>query len=229
MSFRYASGIKKPGFNPLAAQTSNSWYNLYVWGENGNGSLGLGNLTSYSSPKQVGSTTEWDEISEGSAGSIHSIVIKENGTMWSWGYNHQGQLGLGDTTHRSSPVQIGALTTWASVAAGTGAYNNLAIKTDGTLWSWGSNSYHGQLGLGNMTSYSSPKQIGALTTWSKIASAGYNCAAIKTDGTLWMWGTGAGGSLGLGNTLKYSSPKQVGSLTTWAMLSAGDQHMLASE
>jgi alpha-tubulin suppressor-like RCC1 family protein len=86
--------------------------------------------------------------------------------MWSWGSNYAGQLGLGNTTYRSSPVQVGALTTWDSTE-GTSASSS-AIKTDGTLWTWGTNG-SGQLGQGNTTSYSSPVQVGALTSWFVLA------------------------------------------------------------
>jgi alpha-tubulin suppressor-like RCC1 family protein len=78
---------------------------------------------------------------------------------------------------RSSPVQVGALTTWSNVACG---YEHIiATKTDGTLWAWGGNQF-GQLGLGNITSRSSPVQVGALTTWSNIACGdGHNIATTE--------------------------------------------------
>ena len=80
------------------------------------------------------------------------------GELWQWGYNNQGQLGDGTTVSKSSPVQVGALTTWASVISGY--QNNLAIKSDSTLWAWGAGA-SGQLGQGNTSAYSSPVQIGA--------------------------------------------------------------------
>ena len=141
--------------------------------------------------------------------------------MWSWGRNDIGQLGLGNLTNYSSPVQVGALTGWLTTASG-GYANTLAIKTNGTLWSWGANSPFGALGLGNITNYSSPKQVGSLTTWLLVAVGGYTGAAIKTDGTLWTWGNGNSGRLGLGNTTNYSSPIQVGSLTTWLDVAASN-------
>jgi len=139
--------------------------------------------------------------------------------MWSWGQNNQGQLGLGNTTYYSSPKQIGALTTWSNVANGS-YLSGFALKTDGTVWTWGQNSY-GQLGIGNITKYSSPKQVGSLTTWLSIAAGYYSCYSIKTDGTLWSWGTNGNGQLGLNNVTDYSSPKQVGSLTSWSKINAG--------
>jgi alpha-tubulin suppressor-like RCC1 family protein len=124
-------------------------------------------------------------------------------------------------------VQIGALTNWILVAAAENGRFTLSIKTDGTLWSWGKNDA-GQLGLGNTTNYSSPKQIGILTNWSTVTATHGATAAVKTDGTLWTWGAGISGQLGLGNITYYSSPKQVGSLTSWLSVSAGAYNILAN-
>ena len=197
---------------------------LWSWGFGTTGSLGLGNTTGYSSPKQVGALTTWLNVAAGYSGQV--LATKTDGTLWAWGYNAQGQLGLGNTTSRSSPVQVGALTNWSLVAAG--GNSSLALKTDGTLWSWGQGSY-GALGLGNTTYYSSPKQIGALTTWAQIGmGGGYAGYAIKTNGTMWAWGRGDnGGSLGLGNLTNYSSPVQVGALTNWSKISAGNFYCVA--
>jgi alpha-tubulin suppressor-like RCC1 family protein len=211
MSYRYANAIVKPGLNTLVAPTPQTLYNLYSWGYNDPGNLGLGNMTNYSSPKQVGSLTNWLDIAGGYA---HTLAIKTDGTLWAWGAGTYGRLGLGNTTYYSSPVQVGALTNWKQVSAA--GINSAAVKTDGTLWTWGYNGT-GQLGLGNTTTYSSPKQVGALTDWSFISIFGSQAYAIKTDGTLWSWGQSAGvGALGLNNNTYYSSPKQVGALTNWA-------------
>lgn len=149
------------------------------------------------------------------------IGIKKNGTLWAWGYNYYGQLGLGNSTTRSSPVQVGAGTDWASVST-TGQYGtSLAIKTDGTLWTWGANVY-GERGTSTNNSYvSSPVQVGALTNWSKVSGGQIHVAAIKTDGTLWAWGYNGYGHLGDGTTTNRSSPVQIGAGTNWSKVSAG--------
>jgi len=206
--------IIKPGFNPLGTQTSSYAYNLFTWGSGADGALGLNNRTNYSSPKQVGSLY-WTNV--GATNS--SYAIRNDGTLWAWGSNGSGQLGLGNTTYYSSPKQVGSLTTWSYIAQGFGP-QIYVIKTDGTLWAWGYGG-SGQLGLGNTTSYSSPKQVGSLTTWSKIAFGGAHCVAINTSGQLFSWGQNPYGELGLGNTTYYSSPKQVGALTNWSTVSAG--------
>ena len=197
---------------------------MWTWGYNNTGSLGTGNATNYSSPVQIGALTTWSVNL--SCGLSASMAIKTDGTLWGWGYNAQGQLGQGNTTNYSSPVQVGALTTWSKVAMGNQGYHTLAIKTDGTLWSWGMN-YQGALGLGNTTYYSSPVQVGALTTWSTVTAGYATTCAIKTDGTMWSWGHNSVGQLGQNNTTAYSSPVQVGALTTWLSVSAGQYHMVA--
>lgn len=101
--------------------------------------------------------------------------------------------------------------------------------TPGGLWTWGMNQFEsGNLGLGNKTYYSSPKQVGALTTWLQASASGYHGAAVRSDGTLWTWGRNNAGQLGLGNTTYYSSPKQVGALTTWSVIGPGYVHLLAT-
>ena len=199
----------------LATKTDGT---LWSWGNNNYGQLGLGNITSYSSPKQIGALTTWSKIS-GFGNNGATVATKTDGTIWIWGANTQGQLGLGNTTDYSSPKQIGALTTWLNIAGG-GYGTVLATTTSNTLYAWGHNNV-GQLGLGNTANRSSPVQVGALTSWGAVSVGVRASVSIKTDGTLWAWGGGASGALGLGNITNYSSPKQVGSLTGWLNVSAG--------
>lgn len=135
---------------------------LWAWGSDNAGSLGQnGVLTNRSSPIQVGALTNWTQIS---AGPVGVIATKTDGTMWAWGYNNFGQLGVGNTTSRSSPTQIGTLTTWRkAVMSNVGEFAG-AIKTDGTLWTWGRNA-NGQLGSNTTTHRSSPVQVGGLNGW----------------------------------------------------------------
>ena len=196
---------------------------LWTCGYNGSGQLGNGSISAQSSPIQVGLLTNWKQVSAGQA----AAAIKTDGTLWMWGQNNQGQLGNGTTINYSSPIQIGSLTNWKQVSAGF--YNFVgAIKTDGTLWTWGNNgdsgaSAGGVLGNGTVnTYYSSPIQIGSLTSWKQVDCGSLTMGAIKTDGTLWMWGWNTyGGQLGNGTTINYSSPIQIGSSTNWKRISCG--------
>jgi alpha-tubulin suppressor-like RCC1 family protein len=197
---------------------------LWTWGGNGAGQLGLGDTTNRSSPVQVGALTNWSTPVMGASSNQFLLCTKTDGTLWAWGRNNDGTLGLGDTTNRYSPVQVGALTNWKTPVAGSNFV--ICSKTDGTLWSWGYNNY-GQLGLGNFnTSYSSPKQIGSLTNWATPIAGNDFASCIKTDGTLWAWGSSNFGQLGQNNQTNYSSPKQIGALTNWATPASGSGNTL---
>lgn len=195
---------------------------LYAWGYNAVGRLGDGTVVSRSSPVQIGTLTNWSQVS---AGSGFSASIKSDGTLWTWGYNGKGSLGLGDTVNRSSPVQVGALTGWAQVSAGATAFV-AAVKSNGTLWTWGDDD-GGNLGQNSIVDRSSPVQVGLLTNWSLVSAGSQFCMAVKTDGTLWTWGGSSNGKLGdnsSGIFSNKSSPVQVGALTTWYFISASVQN-----
>ena len=198
---------------------------MWACGQGLYGRLGTNSQTPRSSPVQVTNQSNWAQVS---AGERHGAAIKTTGTLWTWGDNAHGKLGLSTdpTVDRSSPTQVGALVNWSQVVAGR--YHTAAIKTDGTLWTWGDNAY-GQLGLNTPTGEdrSSPVQVGALTNWSQVSASSSSTAAVKTDGTLWIWGSGANGKQGQNNTTTYSSPVQIGSLNTWAQVSCGFFHTAA--
>jgi alpha-tubulin suppressor-like RCC1 family protein len=192
---------------------------LWTWGKNPNGFLGDGTTADRSSPVQVAGTT-WKIVS---CGARHMSAIKTDGTLWVWGengnYGYPGILGDGTSTGRSSPVQtIAAGTNWKSVSASW--FGVAAIKTDGTLWSWGYNG-EGQMGDGTTTLRSSPVQtISAGTNWKIVQCGGYITKAIKTDGTLWAWGANSLGGIGDGTTTNRSSPVQIGG-TNWKQIGGG--------
>jgi len=197
---------------------------LWTWGRNSYGGLGhnqSGSEGNKSSPTQVGSLTNWAQVSTN--GPSTCAAIKTDGTLWTWGGGFSGVGGHGDNNHRSSPTQVGALTNWAQVWMG--AYSCAAIKTDGTLWTWGGND-DGQLGKNNRTGYNfSPVQIGALTNWSSVSIMRASCLARKTDGTLWSWGSGQNGpfnNIGQNDAISRSSPVQIGSRSSWTFMSNGN-------
>ncbi len=187
---------------------------LWSCGDNTNGQLGYGTFGgTHTSLAQVGSDSTWVAVS---APSGSSFGIKSDGTLWAWGNNSNGRLGLGDTTSRTSPVQVGTGTDWAMI---TGGGSTLAIKTNGTLWAWGANSL-GQLGLGDTTDRHSPVQVGSATDWSFVDTS-LHTVATKTDGTLWACGNNSNGQLGLGTTGgTHMSFVQVGTDTDWSTVSA---------
>lgn len=207
----------------IAKKTDGS---LWFWGRSSFGinGLNIGTGGSRSSPTQIGALTNWNSISCGTA---HAAATKTDGTLWTWGYNNFGQLGLNTVyVNQSSPTQVGSLTTWLKVSANYAS--TFAIKNDGTLWSWGYN-FAGVLGQNNLIYRSSPVQVGALTNWSQIETLYINPIAIKTDGTLWTWGFNSDGELGQNDRIYRSSPVQVGALTTWSKVSGGNYHFIATQ
>jgi alpha-tubulin suppressor-like RCC1 family protein len=201
---------------------------LWTWGQGTDGELGLniGGTVRRSSPTQVGTNTNWSKIALSMSG---GAAIKTTGTLWAWGRNGNGDLGLNlsITSYRSSPVQVGAGTDWSLISSsGTlGNYRFAAIKTTGTLWTWGDND-QGQLGRNNVLRASSPTQVGSGTNWSKIFY-GMHAMAIKTDGTLWTWGLNTHGQLGQNDTAHRSSPVQVGTGTDWNLIAGSRYHSVA--
>lgn len=189
---------------------------LWTWGFNSSGQLGDGTVERRSSPVQIGALTNWSQVS---VGSNFTAAVKTDSTLWVWGSSYRGQLAQNSGVYRSSPIQVGALSNWARVATNGGADRVAAIKTDGTLWTWGQNS-SGSIGDNvaptTIASRSSPVQVGALTNWSIVATGGQSMAAIKTDGTMWTWGRGDFGSIGDNAAISRSSPVQVGALTDWS-------------
>ena len=145
-----------------------------------NGSLGQNNETQYSSPVQVPGTTWASAAGKIAGGGFGCIALKTDNTLWTWGRNASGELGMNNTTTYSSPVQIPG-TNWALIEPGY--VNNLAIKTDGTLWGWGDNRF-GHLGLNNETYLSSPTQIPGtypttvLTDGFAVVSASYGTVSV---------------------------------------------------
>ena len=193
---------------------------LWMWGYNADGELGDNTVTKRSSGVQtVAAGTNWNKIS---CGGYHTACIKTEGTLWLWGYNNQGQLGDNTRTHRSSPVQtVAGGTNWLNVSCG--GFSTAAIKTDGTLWTWGGNSFGG-LGDNTIVDKSSPIQtITGGTSWKQVSMGGGNhTGAIKNDGSLWMWGYNLTGSLGDNTITNRSSPVQtVSAGTSWKQVDCG--------
>jgi len=150
-----------------------------------------------------------------------------DGTLWTCGYNSNGQLGDNTISDRSSLGNTaGGGTTWKTVACGYA--HSAAIKTDGTLWTWGLN-FNGQLGDNSTTSRSSPvTTVGGGTTWKTVACGNTHSAAIKTDGTLWAWGSNGFGQLFDNSTISRSSPvNTVGGGSTWKIVACGNTHSAA--
>jgi alpha-tubulin suppressor-like RCC1 family protein len=212
------------GGNTAAIKTDGT---LWCWGYNGYGGLGDNTRTHRSSPVQTtAGGTNWKQIA---CGANITSAIKTDGTLWTWGYNFYGQLGDNTSTNRSSPVQTIAFgNNWKQVSCA--AQHTAAIKTDGTLWTWGRNSY-GQLGDNSNVGKSSPVQtVTFATNWKQVSCFGFSTAAIKTDGTLWTWGDNSFGKLGDNTRTHRSSPVQTIAFgTNWKQVACGYRYITATK
>ena len=223
---------------------------LWTWGCNSYGQLGNDNQgdheDSYGTLYQTSPAPILEEVRSVALGDFHGAAVKEDGTLWTWGCNDNGQVGqkrVNDkdviwywtfiiphrfvTPYQSVPTQI--MEDVASVSAG--AYFTAAVKEDGTLWTWG-NNYYGQLGDGHGKNQKnrigeacrkSPVQV--MEDVQAVACGDYHTLILKTDGTLWACGNNARGELGTGDTTNRDIPVQV--MTDVAAISAGQSSSAA--
>ena len=219
--------------HPARVGTNNDWLEIYAsysgslalkmdgslwaWGPN---SFRLSALT----PTRIGTNNDW--IVTG-LGTSHSAELKRNGSLWTGGGNGHGQLGrpfTASATNRYADLeQIDSETNWKSLAVG--ALHNVAIKTDGTLWTWGDSSL-GPLAMNNPSNNTVPVQIGTETNWIAVAAGFYHTLALRSDGTLWHWGRNAH-LLGGIPPADPSKPRQLGTNTNWTAIYNGTMHNLA--
>lgn len=190
---------------------------LYMYGTGTYGQLGKNDILASSSPIQIASDKTWKTIHTAQS-FTHGITTDKQ--LWGWGDNRWGSVGDNTIINRSSPVQIAG--SWNVVATGGGnrTHNCLAIKSDGTLWSWGYNA-QGQLGLNDVVGRSSPVQIGTKSDWTIVAANYYNGAAINANNELFVWGDGPQGSMGDNTAVSKSSPIQV--TGSWQQVVSGDR------
>lgn len=195
---------------------------LWAWGRNTAGQLGDGTIINKSKSVQILSTTKWSQIS--CSKTFTTLAIKTDGTLWGWGDNQYGQLGIGSNIN-TLPQQIGNDFNWKIVSSGSS--HSCGIKKDGSLWSWGGNAF-GQLGDGFTVNNNTPKKIGT-SNWLAISCGNYHTVAIKADGTLWTWGRNSNGELGNGTTIDSKIPIQIGVSNKWKHIFAGNGYSFAIE
>jgi alpha-tubulin suppressor-like RCC1 family protein len=198
---------------------------IMTTGNNEKGQLGLGE--SFESTESISNFTYVPEITDVkavSAGFKHSIILKNNGTIWATGQNDKGQLGLGNTIDQMTFTQVPDISGVKAISVGSDF--TIIIKEDGTLWATGNNEY-GQLGLGNTTDQTTFTQIIGISN-VKAVSAKYGFTMIlKEDGTVWATGKNENGQLGLGNTIDQTTFTQVQSISNVEAISVGSAFTMA--
>ncbi|WNG57907.1 hypothetical protein F0U59_26500 [Archangium gephyra] len=198
---------------------------VWAWGNNGSGELGDG--TAYQWRNTAAPVLDLTNVVSVTAGWGFSLALRADGTVWAWGANWSGQLGLGETSdwYVLRPVQVPGLVDVVAISAG-GAHA-LALREDGTVWAWGDNAY-GQLGGATASDWSfAPVQVPGLSDVKSIEAGLHFNMVMRVNGTLWAWGDNWGGQLGDGTTTNRSTPMQVPGLPKLKALAGGSGHVLA--
>ncbi|MFY0565387.1 RCC1 repeat-containing protein [Archangium lansingense] len=196
---------------------------VWAWGYNHFGQLGDGTLRNRSLPVKL---TGLEQMKSVVAGPQHTLALREDGTVWGWGENQRGQLGRPSSFDPDPvPAQVPGLT--GVVALATSTTHSLALREDGTVWSWGDNQ-RGQLGDGTGVGRYTPAPVPGLTGIVALSARGEYSLALRTDGTVWSWGSNQSGQLGRPESYNPNpTPEQVPGLTGVVALSAGEYHVLA--
>lgn len=197
---------------------------LWSWGDNTYGEVGDGShgtSLSVRTPRQIGVATNWRAVS---SGENHTLALRSDGSIWAWGRNLSGEVGVGDKAIHDSPVRIGTANDWRWISTGRNA--SYAIKDDGTLWAWGSD-FNDTLGNGTGINATEPVRVGTAANWRAVAGGLEHTIGLRTDGTLWAWGRNTFyGALGNGTNSSKSTPIRIGTDADWIAIAAAE-HTLA--
>ena len=200
---------------------------LWCWGDNTDGKLGDGTTVNRAAAVEPVSGSTWRSVS---AGPASTCGIRTDGSLWCWG---EPLIGVGQWT---SPIQVAPTADWSHV--GTGADHACAIKTDGSLWCWGTGT-RGQLGQGDpanpgalegLLNISLPTRVGLDTNWRQVAPGGGHTCAVRTDDTLWCWGS-AGYEYGAPTPIPFAyitSPIPMHTADNWASVTVGEHGTCAT-
>jgi alpha-tubulin suppressor-like RCC1 family protein len=223
-AFNFDSG----GDNRIATKTHTVYAKrdgtLWAWGNNNDGQLGDGTTTSRSTPLKI---TGVSNVKSVAAGYDHTVVLTADGKIYSWGNNSNGQLGDGSTAGHTTPAQVAGADISNIQAVAAGYKYTIALRGDGTIWTWGYNN-KGQLGNNTQTDGYTPQQVAALSGSVMVSiAAGYDHAlSVRNDGTVWAWGNNDNGQLGNNTTTDSLVPVQVSNLVTALNVSAGNLYSL---
>ena len=187
------------------------------WGANFGGRLGIGNpqVAMLSKPTQIGVSG----ITAIATGSAHTLTLRNDGTVFAWGTNTNGEVGDGTTAARMAPVQIPTLRNITQVAAGGNV--SFAVDRDSALWMWGAVKQSG-----GAIYTSTPVRVSGLTGVASVAAGNGFYFVTKTDGTVWAWGRNTEGELGDGTSISRDTAAMVPALAGLRRIAPGYQQSL---
>ncbi len=199
---------------------------ILTWGKNFSGQLGNGTYSpGVYTPTMVDGLTD---VIAAAAGKEHSVILKNDGTVWAWGLNSSGQLGSETWDNSSIPVKVSGLSN--VVAITSGANFSTALKNDSTVWAWGANDF-GQLGDLTFNNSNIPvkaKGLSFFTRGTSISGGNMHSIAIANDSTVWTWGNNNAGQLGDGTVNNSMLPiAAVNGLTGIVDAAGGIEHSIA--
>ena len=185
--------VSAGAIHSLAVKTNGT---LWAWGNGQFGQLGNNVFNSATwTVTQVGTANDWLSVS---AGNRFSIATKTTGTLWSWGLNNFGQLGINNIIDQALPVQVGTASNWVRIDAGN--RHSLAVDAAGFMWAWGDNTF-GQFGDGTNTSSLIPILVGTSNNWSLVSAGFDHSMALDLSGVLYTFGNNTNGQLCDGTNL----------------------------
>lgn len=189
---------------------------LWAWGGREDG-VDLGVLHGLT-PHKISKDRDWKQVA---AGFFGLVALRQDGSLWGVGANTEGLLGIDGVTNTVQELtRVGSDTDWKAIKAGVS--HCMALKKDGSLWTWGQNSY-GQIGVGFLSPREPITRIGFETNWISIRPGAFNSFGLRTDGTIWMWG------LDFAPRGNNPIPTQLGTETNWTAIAAGDYHLIATD
>lgn len=200
--------------------------NGQVWasGDNAHGQLGDGNSGANLNSAVPVPVQGLDQVRAVSVGQEHSVAVRDDGSVWTWGLNDVNQLGNSSLTQTAVPVMVPGISGIIDVAAGD--YHTIALANDGTVWGWGNNS-SGQVGTGNKAPVPAPVQVTGLSNVVAISAGGGHSMALLSDGSIRTWGNNGAGQLGINSFQSQSSPTAVPGIDKVKAIAAGGLHSLA--
>jgi len=214
--------VSAGGYHSVALKSDGT---VWAWGYDRYGQLGDDvTRADKATPVQVSGISDIVAVS---AGGYHSVALKSDGTVWAWGDDYYGQLGDGGRLrYRPAPVQVSGISDIVAVSAGQS--HSVALKSDGTVLAWGDDS-DGQLGNdATLANKYIAVQVSGISDIVAVSAGGYHSVALKSDGTVWAWGSDRYGQLGDDATrADKATPVQVSGISDIVAVSAGYGHSFA--
>ncbi|OQR97388.1 regulator of chromosome condensation rcc1 [Thraustotheca clavata] len=197
---------------------------VYSWGKGGSGRLGHGDLTNVHTPKLVEGIPSLKNIIQVACGEEHTMILDEDGTIFSFGGNRAGQLGIDSYCESNTPIMVTCSIKFRQIACGMNHSGAISVDNIVYTWGWGEN---GRLGLGHDNSMPSPTAIDGLKNVSGISFGGAHSLAHTESKKVYAWGWGVFGQLGNGHTSDSSWPKLIKGLNDVEQIACGFGHSAA--